>query len=54
MRLDLFKKHISADPIAMRLLYSIVTRMVELNGMKRFEMNKLPDFGQVEEACGFN
>ena len=50
MRLDLFKKHISADPIALRLLYSIVTRMVELGGMKRFEMNKLPDFGEVEEA----
>ena len=50
MRLDLFKKHISADPVAMRLLYSIVTRMVELTGMKRFEMNKLPDFGDVEEA----
>jgi hypothetical protein len=50
MRLDLFKKHISADPIAMRMLYSIVTRMVELVGLKRFEMNKLPDFGVIDNA----
>ena len=27
MRFDLFKKHISADPIAMRLPYSILTKL---------------------------
>lgn len=49
-RLDLFKKHLSADPIAMRLLYSIITKMQELVGLKRYEMNRLPTFDGVDEA----
>ena len=50
MRFDLFKKHLSADPIAMRLLYSIITRMQELVGWKRYEMNLLPSFDGVDET----
>ena len=49
-RLDSFKNHISADPIAMRLLYSIATKIVELLWLKRFEMNRLPASGEAEEA----
>ena len=32
LRFDLLKKHLSADPIAMRLLYSIITKMESLCG----------------------
>jgi hypothetical protein len=49
MRFDLFKKHLSGDPIAMRLLYSIVTKMQELTGWKRYEMNLLPTFDGVTD-----
>ena len=47
MREDLHKKHISADPIAARLPYSILTRLVELRGWKRLELNKLVRFNGV-------
>merc|ERR1712122_179672 len=50
MRFDLPKKHLSADPLAMRLLYSIITRMVSLTGWRRFECNILPQFPGVTEA----
>ena len=49
LRLDLLKKHLAADSIAMRLLYSIITRMWDLVGMKRFEGNSLPTFEGVTE-----
>ena len=49
LRFDLMKKHLSADPIAMRLLYSIITRMESLIGWKRFECNVLPTFSGITE-----
>ena len=49
LRFDLLKKHLSADPIAMRLLYSIITRMESLIGWKRFECNVLPSFSGITE-----
>ena len=49
LRLDLWKKHMSGDPMGMRLPYSIVTRMTELIGLKRYEMNTLPVFEGVNE-----
>ena len=50
MREDLYKKHMSADPIACRLPYAIVTKMVELIGWKRFELNKLVKFVGCDET----
>ena len=50
MREDLYKKLLSADPIAVRLPYAIVTKMVELTGWKRFELNMLISFGGVTES----
>jgi hypothetical protein len=49
LRFDLLKKHLSGDPIAMRLLYSIVTKMEPLVGWKRYECNLLPTFVGVTE-----
>ena len=49
LRFDLMKKHWSADPVAMRLLYSIITRMQELTGLKRYECNLLPSFKGINE-----
>ena len=49
IRLDLLKKHLSADPVAMRQLYAIITHMYELVGLKRFEMNRFPKFEGVDE-----
>ena len=46
-REDLYKKHISADPIAARLPYGIVTHLVSLYGWKRLELNKLIKFTGV-------
>jgi hypothetical protein len=51
LRFDLLKKHLSADPIAMRLLYSIITRMESLIGWKRFECNVLPSFNGITAAA---
>ena len=50
MREDLYKKLMSADPIAVRLPYAIVTKMVELSGWARFELNSLMNFAGVHEA----
>ena len=47
MREDLCKKRISADPIAARLPASILTRLVELRGWKKLELNKLVRFNGV-------
>ena len=58
MREDLFKKTMSADGIAGRRPYGISTRMIELVGWKRYEVNSelrkktfhpLTDVG----SCGF-
>ena len=49
MREDLYKKHVSADPVAARLPYAIVTRLVELIGWKRLELNKVVRFHGVTE-----
>ena len=49
MREDLYKKHMSADPVPCRLPYAIVTKLVELVGLKRFELNKVMRFTGVSE-----
>ena len=49
-REDLYKKHVSSDPVACRCNYAIVTRLIELSGLKRFEMNNPIAFGGVTEA----
>eukprot|EP00971_Amphidinium_carterae_P268275 5322779-Amphidinium_carterae.1 len=41
---DIYKKHISADPVACRLPYAVVTRKIELTGWKRYEMNDVFEF----------
>ena len=50
MREDVYKKHVSADPVAARLPYGIVTKMVQLVGWKRMEMNRLIRFQGVTET----
>ena len=47
MKQDLYKKHISADPVPARLPYAIVTRLLEITGWKRFETNKVMQFQGV-------
>ena len=49
LRFDLFKKHLSGDPVAMRLFYSIITKMESLIGWKRYACNMLPSFQAVTE-----
>ena len=49
MREDLYKKHMTADAIASRLPYAIVTKQVELKGWKRMELNRLPTFSGITE-----
>ena len=50
MREDLYKKHMSAEPVAARLPYGILTKLIELCGWKRLELNKLVKFQGVSEA----
>ena len=50
MREDLYKKHVSADPLAARLPYAIVTKQIELNGWKRLELNSLIHFNGVNKT----
>ena len=50
MRSDLYKKHMSADPVACRPPYGIVARMLQLNGWTRSEMNDPLHFTGVTEA----
>ena len=47
IREDLLKKVITAEGIAGRLPYSVITRMFKLLGWKRFETNKMPKFSGV-------
>lgn len=49
MREDLYKKHVSGDPLAARLPYAILTKQIELIGWKRLELNKLVLFQGVTE-----
>ena len=49
-REDLFKKHVSADPVSARCNYAIVTKLIELTGLKRYEMNKTLTFHGVSET----
>ena len=51
MREDLYKKHVSADPVSCRLPYAVVTKQVQLEGLKRFEMNQPPRFHATGEAA---
>lgn len=50
MFLDLYKKMMSADGIAGRKPYGLVTRMFELVGWKRLEVNKMMQFLGVSEG----
>ena len=44
------KKVISGDPVASRLPYGIITRLIEIIGWKRLELNKLVRFAGVSKA----
>ena len=50
MREDIFKRHISGDPISCRLPYAVLTKMIALKGWKRFEMNELLRFAGTKEG----
>ncbi|CAE8584402.1 unnamed protein product [Polarella glacialis] len=50
LREDLFKKTMSADGIPGRKPYGLQTRMLELIGWKRLELNKMLRFGSVTES----
>ena len=50
MREDIYKKHISADAVSCRLPYAVLTKQVQLTGLKRFEMNQTPRFRAATEA----
>ena len=49
MRQHIYKKHATADPLAARLPYGLVTRQLELIGWKRLEMNRVLRFEGVSE-----
>jgi len=49
MREDIFKRHISGDPVSCRLPYAVLTKMIELRGWKRYEMNELLRFTGTSE-----
>merc|ERR1711983_246330 len=46
---DLYKKHVSGDPVACRSNYAIVTKMLSLHGFKRYELNRAISFSGVSE-----
>lgn len=50
LREDLYKKAMSADGISGRKPYGVSTRMFELVGWKRLEVNKMLKFGGVFES----
>jgi len=50
LREDLYKKTMSADGIAGRKPYGLVTRMLELVGWKRIEVNRMLRFSGVSES----
>lgn len=49
LREDLYKKHMSGDPVPARMPYAILTKQVELLGWKRMELNSVPRFQGVTE-----
>lgn len=49
MREDVFKRHITGDPISCRLPYAVLTKMIALVGWKRYEMNELLRFAGTTE-----
>ena len=49
LREDLYKKVMSGDPVAARLPYAILMKMVAFSGWKRFEMNDTLKFHGVTE-----
>ena len=49
IREDLFKKTMSADGIVGRRPYGMSTRMIELVGWKRYEVNSMVRFSGVTE-----
>lgn len=53
MRKDLYKKYMTGDPVAGRMPYAIITRLIDCFGWKRLEMNKLFAFSGVTE-CHFS
>ena len=50
LREDLYTKVMSGDPVAARLPYAILTKMVTFHGWKRFEMNSTMKFHGITEA----
>ena len=50
MRLDLYKKFCSGDPMAARLPYAISTKQAPLRGLLRFELNKPLKFTGINES----
>jgi hypothetical protein len=50
MREDLFKKTMSGDGVAGRKPYGIMTRMLQIIGWKRIELNRLLRFSSVSES----
>ena len=49
MKEDLYKKHITGEPISCRPNYAVLTRQVSFPGWKRFEMNDTLKFQGVRE-----
>ena len=49
LRQHVFKKHISADPLPQRKNYSIDTHMIELIGLKRYELNNFFSLDGITE-----
>lgn len=50
MREDVYKRHITADPVSCRPPYAILTRMITLKGWKRYEMNDTLRFQGTSES----
>ena len=49
LREDLYKKHMTGEPIACRPNYAVLTRLIRFIGWKRLEMNQSLTFQGVTE-----
>ena len=49
MRQNVFKEHVSGDPLPDRTQYTMVTHMIELIWFKRFELNQILKFVPARE-----
>ena len=49
LREDLYKKHMTGEPIACKPNYAVLTRLIRFIGWKRFEMNQSLTFQGVTE-----